>query len=91
MRKKLYIFIFLLSNSGLYAPEFKGQTMAIPRIAQETPRATAYDEFIPSQQQNIPEPTVVVPEIGNLRVIKSIENDEPGYRSSVFDSPAMSR
>lgn len=92
MKKLIFTLLLILLSSKTYAPEFKGQTMAIPRIAQETPRATAYDTFVPTQQAaTISDPVVVEPEISDLRIYKTIENDGPGYRSSIYDSPAMSR
>lgn len=92
MKKYLFLLVFLAWGIKIYCPEFKGQTYSASRIAQEIQRPTAYDAYIPTEQRIISDPEVVIiPERSDLRVYKTNINDEPGYRSSIYDSPAMSR
>lgn len=92
MKKYLLLLGFLTWGIKNYCPEFKGQTYSAPRIAQEIPRPTAYDAYTPTEQKIVSDPEVVIiPERSDLRVYKTNVNDEPGYRSSIYDSPAMSK
>lgn len=91
MKKLIFITFLALWTISATPWEFKGQNRVDPRIAGETPRNTAYDSFTPVNELLVSEPVKVIPATDDLRARKTIENDDPGYRSSVFDTPAMTK
>lgn len=91
MKKLIFMLFFAVLPNGSFAPEFKGQTYSIPRIAGETPQPNAYQYYTPTQESIQPDPFVVIPTTGSLRVNKQLENESPGPQNIIFDSPAMTR
>lgn len=91
MKKLIFLIILALWIITTYTWEFKGQNRVDPRIAGDTPQATAYDALIPINELGAVEPKVIMRPGDDLRVRRTIENDDQGYRSSVFDAPAMTR